>query len=69
MKTFENIQNTLLNTDNLVTSIELKNERKVYFNFQYLMIEKTFYNHIERTIFYNDKKKYWAAVKRYVKQQ
>ena len=69
MKTFQDIQNTLLNTNNLVTSIELKNERKVYFNFEYLMIEKNYYREIERTIFYNDSNKFWAAVKRYVKQQ
>ena len=69
MKTLENIQNILLNTNMPITSIELKNERKVFFDHNFLTISKSYCGDTERTMYYDDSKKFWAAVKRYIKQQ
>ena len=70
MKTFENIQNILLNTNNIQTSIELKKGGKAYMNHSFLQISTTkFEGDTERTMYYDDSTKFWAAVKRYVKQQ
>ena len=70
MKTFENIQNTLLNTNNIQTSIELKKGGKAYLNHNFLEITTIkFEGDTERTMYYNNSAKFWAAVKRYIKQQ
>ncbi len=70
MKTFENIQNTLLNTNNIQTSIELKKGGKAYLNHNFLEITTIkFEGDTERTMYYDNSVKFWAAVKRYIKQQ
>ena len=70
MKNLQDIKNTLLNTNNIQTSIELKKGGKAYLNLNFLQISTTkFQGDTERTMYYNDSSKFWAAAKRYIKKQ
>ena len=70
MKNLQDIQNTLLNTNNIQTTIELAKGGKAYLNLNFLQISTTkFQGDTERTMYYDDAVKFWAAVKRYIKKQ
>ena len=70
MQNLQDIQNTLQNTNNLQTSIELKKGGNAYFNLNFLQISTTkFQGDTERTMYYGDDAKFWLAVKRYIKKQ
>jgi hypothetical protein len=70
MQNLQDIQNTLQNTNNIQTSIELAKGGNAYLNLNFLQISTTkFDGDSERTMYYNDDTKFWAAVKRYIKKQ